>query len=319
MSFKHCLIVVITFLMTLMATAQENISAVIEVRYEGVEIRRPNSDLWLPLPQHAIAFIGSGDTIRTDEQGRVDIQFNETTHMLMLTNSEFTLTSLAINNDALSLDGMLTGNAMMETSPDTPFEAFNLALNDMTITQPATLMSIWSFPDATDAITVAQGNATVLNNSTQVDVHAESGFLAEPDRTDSVAFDPEWHAAGLEASLYGCEGVIQTAGNTPLLVRTGPGRGFQPMGTLDVSRIVTLMATTETTGWTRIQFLTGFGWIQSLAIESDCTDLSIFPDDSPEEKFITVVNVTDEELPILSPFIDSPANNAFVYQFVSGQ
>lgn len=316
MSLKHCMIIIITLLMTIAASAQDNLAAVIEIRYEGVELRRENSDVWLPLPQYAVAFIGAGDTIRTDEQGRVQVSFDESTHLLLLSNSELTLTTLASDTDTLSLEAMLIGNAIFETSSDNPFDPFNLVLNDLTITDPALLMGIWSFTDATDAVTVAQGNAIVLMNDISVDVPAETGFFAEPERSESIAFDPEWHAAGLEARLYGCEGVVQTAGDTPLLVRTGPGRGFQPMGTLDVSRIVPLMATTATTGWTRIQFLTGFGWIQSLAIESDCTDLPVVPDDSPEEKFVTIINVTDDELSVLRPFIDSPANNAFVYQFV---
>lgn len=315
MTLKSILISLTLLFLTVTAVAQDNISAVIVIDFEGAEIRRDNSDLWLPLPQNAIAFIGAGDTIRTDGEGRVDVLFNDDSHMLMLSNTEFTLNSFAQNNDLLSFEGAVTGNAIIKASSDLPFESFNLMLNDIEITQPAALMSIWSFTDATDVVTVAEGLATIINNGTEIDVPAESGFFAEEDRTESVAFDPEWHAAGLEASLYGCEGVVQTANNVGLLVRTGPGRGFQAMGTLDVSRKVFLMANTETTGWTRIQFLTGFGWIQSLAVQSECTDLPVFSDDSPEEKFVTLVNVTDDEFVLLQPFFQSPAENAFVYKF----
>jgi len=314
---KQLILILLILVCALPTIAQENLSAVIEIRYEGVEIQRPDSDLWLPLPRGAVAFIGAGDTIRTDDTGRVDIQFDDSSHMLLLSNSAFTITSFATSSGGLILEGVINGNAVIETPDANPFAMFDLQLNDLNVSSPASLMSIWSFPDVTDAVTVAEGTARVFANDTDITVPAESGFLAEPDRTEAVMFDPEWHAAGLEASLYGCRGEVQTAGNIPLLVRTGPGQGFQAMGTLDVSRIVPLMGMTETTQWTRIQFLTGFGWIRSLAVDSDCTDLEIFPDDAPEEKFITLVNIEPDELRIVQPFFETPATNGFVYKIVA--
>ena len=314
---KHLIVIITVILWESVVQAQENLAAVITIRFEGVEIQRPDSELWLPLPQNAVAFIGAGDTIRTDATGRVDIQLAESTHLLLLSNSDFTLQSLSTSADGTALGAILNGNGVMSATDSTAFANFNLQLNDMTITSPADLMSMWSFSDATDAITVATGSATISANDSDISIPAESGFLAETNRAEAVMFDAEWHAAGLEANLYGCEGQVQTAGNVPLLVRTGPGQGFQPMGTLDVSRVVQLMGMTETTSWTRIQFLTGFGWIRSQAIESDCTDLSVFPDDAPEEKFVRIANVTDDELVILAPFFESPETNAFSYQFVA--
>jgi len=314
---KYLLVVMSLMLLGSVIHAQDNLSAVITIRFEGVEIQRPDSELWLPLPQNAVAFIGAGDTIRTDETGRVDIQLSESTHLLLLSNSDFTLESLSISTDGTTLEATLNGNGVLSTTDSTSFADFNLQLNDLTVTSPADLMGIWSFSDAVDAVTVASGSATVSADDSDISIPAESGFFAEPERTDAVMFDAEWHAAGLEASLYGCEGQVQTAGNVPLLVRTGPGQGFQTMGTLDVSRIVQLMGMTETTSWTRIQFLTGFGWIRSQAIESDCTDLSVFPDDAPEEKFVRIVNVTEDELAVIAPFFESPETNAFSYQFVA--
>ena len=316
MKSRYSIAIVLLLLLSGLVSAQDNISAVIEVRYEGVEIGRENTDIWLPLPRGAIAFIGAGDTIRTDATGRVNILFDDTAHMLLLSNTDFTITSFLSHTGSLSLEGQVNGNAIIETSDATSFDEFNLQLNDLTITDPATLMGIWSFTDAIDAVTVADGIATVFANDTDITIPAESGYFAESDRLEATPFDPEWHAAGLEASLYGCKGQVKTAANAPLLVRAGPGRGFLTMGTLDVSRVVATMAETETTGWTRIQFLTGFGWIQSLAIESNCPDLPVLPDDSPQEKFVTVINVSDEEEAILQPFFQSPATNVFSYQFV---
>lgn len=317
MRLLHTIMMIVLFLMSIAVVAQDNISAVIDVRYEGVEIGRENTDIWLALPRGAIAFIGAGDTIRTTGTGRVDVLFDDTSHMLVLSNTDLTITSLTSDNDKLSLEGILNGNAVVETSTPTTFDTFHLQLNDLTITDPASLMGIWSFPDVTDVVTVAVGTGMISANDTDIAIPAESGFFAEADRTESIAFKSAWHAAGLEAILHGCKGQVRTASGSPLLVRTGPGRGFLAMGTLDISRVVAVMAETETTGWTRIQFLTGFGWIQSLAIESDCTDLSVFPDDAPEEKFVSVINVTDDELEVLTPFFESPAYNAFSYQFVS--
>jgi hypothetical protein len=317
MRFLTIITIIASFLMSAVVVAQDNISAVIDVRYEGVEIQRENTQDWLALPQGAIAFIGAGDTIRTTNTGRVDVLFDDTSHMLLLSNTDFTLISLTSDNDRRSLEGQVNGNAVVETSTPTTFDTFSLHLNDLTITHPASLISIWSFADVTDAVTVAVGTATVIANATDISIPTESGFLAEADRTEAISFDPEWHSAGLEAGLYGCDAQVRTVRDVPLLVRSGPGRGFLAMGTLDISRVVAVMAETETTGWSRIQFLTGFGWIQSLAIESNCTDLPVFPDDASEEKFVTVINVTDDELAILKPFFESPEANAFSYQFIA--
>lgn len=316
MKLYHIITITALLFISGIVGAQANISAVINVRYEGVEISRENTDLWLPLPLGAIAFIGAGDTIRTTSTGRVDIRFDGASHMLLLSNTDFTLTSFASDNGSLTFEGTLNGNAVIETSADTIFDSFDLHLNDLTVTQPASLMGMWSFADTTDAVTVAVGTGKVFANETDITIPAEAGFFAEADRTEAILFDPEWHSAGLEASLYGCKGQVKSAVNSPLLVRSGPGRGFLAMGTLDISRVVAVMAETETTGWARIQFLTGFGWTQSQAIESDCMDLPIFPDNSPEEKFVTVINVSDEEEAILEPFFESPATNIFSYQFV---
>lgn len=313
---RFALVLVLLTLTLIQVSAQSQYSMVIEVRREGAEIRRENTDLWLPLPRQAIAFIGSGDTIRTDAEGRVHIPIDDTAQILLLSNSEFTLTDLTVD-DSISVAGMITGNAVIQTTEDTDFASFALDLQDMQITQPARLMSVWSFPDEVDTLTVAEGTAIVAYNDTQVEVSEKTGYRAEPDRTSAIAFHPQWNAARLEAQLYGCEGEVQTIGNVTLLVRTGPGGGFQPMGTLDVGRIVSVMAQTETTEWTRIQFLTGFGWIRSTAIESDCTDIPILPDNTPEERFITVYNASAEETAILQPFFMSPADNAFVYRFVN--
>lgn len=309
------LLAIILALLTATATfAQDGLSAVIEIRYQGVEIKRVNSDLWFPLPRQAIAFIGAGDIIRTDTTGRVDIQFGESAHLLLLSNSEFMINSFTDTDDGLALDSAVNGTAVMETMADDIFESFNLRLNDMNVTSPATLMSVWSFSDIKDAVTVADGMATVLSNGNEIPIPAESGYLAEPERTEAVMFEPEWNAAALEANLYGCPGT--SPGNVSLLVRTGPGQGFVAMEALDVNSVVPLMAQTESSGWTRIQFLSGFGWVQSLALTSDCTDLPVFSNNVSQEKFITVVNVRNDEIAILQPFFQSPATNAFTYQFV---
>ncbi len=311
---KHLIIIVMTLLIATVTYAQDNLSAVIDIRYEGVEIKRVDSELWFPLPQNALAFIGAGDVIRTDATGRVDIQFGESANLLLLSNSDFTIRSLSSSNDGLVLDSVVNGNAVIQTQEDNSFSSFTLQLNDLTITSAANLMSVWSFDDATDAVTVAEGTATIVANDTDITIPAESGFLAEPDRTEAIQFEPEWNSAALEAGLYGCPGV--SPGNVSLLVRTGPGQGFVAMEALEVNSTVPLMAQTESSGWTRIQFLTGFGWVQSLALTTDCTDLPILPNTVPEEKYITVVNVTNEEIDILRPFFQSPGTNAFTYQFV---
>ncbi len=311
---KRLLIILISLHFMPSLIAQDELSAIIDIRFENVELKRDNSDLWFPLSRGAIAFIGEGDTIRTRAQGRVDIIIDESIHILLLSNSDFSLSSLTNTPDGLSLSAIMNGNAVIETSDDVNFNEFNVMLNDLSITEPANLMSIWSFPDIADAVTVAKGEATVFFNETTIPVPSESGFLAEPNRTEAITFEPEWHAAGLEAGLYSCPGI--SPDNVSLLVRTGPGQGFQAIGALPVNFELPLMGQTETTGWTRVQFLTGFGWVQSLALKTNCTDLEVFPDDTPEEKFITLVNVSDDELELLEPFFESPATNAFSYQFV---
>lgn len=307
---------IIVFAIVPVSYSQDNYSIAIEIRYEGVQILRENTQEWLALPENALAFIGAGDVLRTDAQGRVDILIDASTHFLMLSNSDFSLKAYTVDDGAISLNAQMNGIAIVQYSDDTDFASFELELNDMSVIRPANLMSIWSYTDEIDTVTVALGSASILRDDVTVEVSAASGYRAEADRDAAIQFIPTWNAARLEAQLYGCKGEVQTTGNTSLLVRTGPGAGFFRMGTLDVSRVVSIMGVTESGFWTRIQFLTGFGWIQSLAIKSDCRDVPVFPDDAPEEKFVSIYNVLPSEIEILEPFLMSPADNAFVYRIV---
>lgn len=301
-------------------TAQTLYASALNVRYEGVELLRANTTEWLPLNTvGTIAPFGEGDIMRTDVSGRASLTFGDAFEILILPNSTFELTQFA-QDDTGTFQFEARVQGVMVQSTFTPDiignQTFVLENAEITITDSADLFSLWVYDDQPSTITVAEGELTVFDSDNSTLINANQAYRFDADEATIHDLDQPLNAPRLTGILEGCLGTVQTEGNVNLFVRTGIGRGFQPMDAISPNTVVPIMGVTES-GWARIQFLSGFGWLLASALVTECTDLPTLPDDSPEEQFLTVINVTESEVAILQPFFGRPIDDRFFYQTIT--
>ncbi len=297
----------------LLSFAQTTYVATLTVTYDQVELLRTGASNWLPLSEGAVAPFGEGDQLRTLERGRVLLNFNGELDLLILSGSEYQLNTFDIEDEETVIEASLNGVAIQRID-DANFANYLLQLRYVDITTPAEWMGIWTEPDEPDAIMVASGEATLVNVGNEIVLNETEGIFVMQDTVEMNKIDPPLNPARLEASIRGCEGVIQTEGGLSLRVRNGPGLGYLEQGLIEDGTPVELVGINNFSSWYRMQYLSGFGWMQALAIETTCNRLDSFPNDFIESiRFVT--NADEMEVTILEPFYGLPLFDGFFYRF----
>ncbi|MDQ7025754.1 MAG: hypothetical protein Q9P44_09360 [Anaerolineae bacterium] len=307
---RKVLIILLLLGLSTAMMAQSPLAASVEATFSGVEVKLNNTDEWLPLADGSNTPLGAGDSVRTDSSGRAILRFLENSTVLLLPETSYTLIEFSQSPTSLLLHAEIEGIAIQQVTGISDFE---LHTTQLVVDSAEGAFGIWSkstTPDE-DTVIVAEGQVTV----NEVLVEAGNGLMAH-DEMRVVAMSAPYNQARLIAVLDGCIGIVQTrAGTRGVLARTGAGTGYQRRGLIGDSGQLPLLGATESTGWTRIQFLNGFGWVVSNAVTSDC-DLPSLPDDSPEESIIQVTNADEFELAMLRPFYGNPLLDAWFYNIV---
>jgi hypothetical protein len=301
------ILLIFLFMLITVANAQEAYAVALEISYDGVEIRLRNTDEWLSLNDGAVTAFGAGDLLRTNELGRAWLHFGDTAHLLVLPNSELRLDAY----DAEQIEASLQGTAVLQANG---VEGLNIHLQDIEVIAVEGDAGLWSSPIEADIVTVAQGSARIRSGENESEILAGQGYRDNPDGGEIAAIESPYSAARLVGVLDGCTGLVQTGELAGVRVRTGAGRGYQQRGLIDNGQEAILLGQTESSGWTRIQFASGFAWITSFSLISDC-DLPILPNDSPEEDLTRVVDGDERELALLLPYFGSPLFDGFFYSF----
>jgi hypothetical protein len=292
------------------AIAQAGYAARLEVTYEGVELRRAGTLRWLTLPDNAVMPLGAGDQLRTDATGRVLIDFNDDSTLLLLPETAYTLEDFSMGSDGLRLYARLNGAGLQTVSEIADFhlEAFNIS-----VTAAEGQFALWSDRFTPDSVTVAAGHVTLQSDTAMTQLEAGRGYRYQADTPDVQTFEPPLNRARLIGVLDGCPGLVTTIEATRgVLVRTGAGTGYQRRGLIEDDATVPLLARTQSGFWTRIQYANGFGWVVSDAVTTDC-DLPRLPDDTPEEDIRRAINADARELELLRPFYGNPALDGWFY------
>jgi hypothetical protein len=301
------LIIILLFAIIGLAHAQESFAAALEITHEGVEIRLNETEAWLSLSDGAVTAFGAGDTLRSNEVGRAWLHFGENDSLLILPNSEFRLDTY----NAEQLQATFLGTAILQASTITGLE---IHLQDIALISLQGNAGLWSATNHADIVTVAEGFATLRSGDNETEISSGKGFRDTAAGGEIATLETPYSAARLIGVLDGCNGLVQTGDLAGVRVRTGAGLGYQQRGLIDNGNNAILLGRTETTGWTRIQYASGFAWISSFALETDC-DLPLLPDDSPEEDITRVVNGDERELALLLPYFGSPLFDGFFYGF----
>jgi hypothetical protein len=290
-----------------LAHAQDSYAAALEISHEGLEIRLKGTEAWLSLSDGAVTAFGAGDTLRSNAVGRGWLHFGETASLLILPNSEFRLDAY----DAEQLRATFLGIALVQASSVASLE---IQLQDIVLIGLEGNAGLWSAPNQPDIVTVAEGFATVRSGDSETEIRSGEGFRDTAEGGEIASLEAPYSAARLIGVLDGCAGLVQTGELAGVRVRTGAGRGYQQRGLIDNGNNAVLLGRTETSGWTRIQYASGFAWISSFALETEC-DLPILPDDSPEEDITRVINSDERELALLASYFGSPLFDGFFYGF----
>lgn len=301
------LTIILLFLFIGFAHAQDSFAAALEITYDGVEIRLAGTAQWLRLRDEAVTAFGAGDVLRTNDLGRAWLHFSENNSLLILPNSEFRLDAY----DSEQLEATLMGTAILRGMYS---RGLAIHLQQITLIGLEGTAGLWASPLQADIVTIAVGLAAVRSGSLVSEIHTGEGFRDNAEGGEVSALEMPYSAARLIGTLDGCSGLVQTGELAGVRVRTGAGRGYQQRGLIDNGEQAILLGQSESSGWTRIQFASGFAWITSFALETDCV-LPILPNDSPEEDITRVVNGDERELDLLLPYFGSPLFDGFFYGF----
>ncbi len=286
----------------------EGYAAVLVVTHDGVEVQRAHTQAWLPLAAGSSGPLGSGDRLRTDGEGRALLTYWAGAQTLILPDSTFALDALEVNaGEGVRLAATLSGVAI-HAIPAAPGLEFRFEMEGLTLTQAEGLFATWVDAGQPFGVTVAEGQVSLASEQGPVELAAGQGFYSGAEVID---FDPPWNLARMQGIREGCAGLVDTDTDVPLRVRIGPGMGYVMMGVFGESQAVPIMGLNESGGWYRIQFLSGYGWMLRLAIQTECQNLPVLPDAAETSRYI--LGASPDELTLLQPFFGTPRDDPWFY------
>jgi hypothetical protein len=270
---------------SIMARQTSELAATLEVLSPGVEVLRVNTVNWVSVNLEAI--VGVGDTIRTDGSGRARITFFEDgTDTEMLPNTEMRIQAFSGDETQFTISvEVLLGQTLQRLSrlldASSRYEVLTPGMN---LGARGTAFAIRVEPNGRSAMLVSEGDVEAEKASETARVVVGFGIRAPAsgalsDVVRAATFDE------LDAALDGCAVTLTTLDDVSLNVRQAPGIDFPRVGTIAASDVTVVVGQTESSGWYRIAFRGGFGWILSttLEVEQPCAGLRAFTDDAPAE------------------------------------
>ncbi len=263
---------------------QANRVAQLTVDAAGVEIRRVNTDAWIPIRVESI--VGVGDGIRTKAGGRASLRFFDGQIKVQIQpETEVKLDAfqglLASFKIALSISkGFLRQSVGTSITKDnaksfqlvTPaFSAYLLEGDSDTRVEVDSRSSVFTSSNGRLSVEGAKGVSSTVGRG--------EGVRAVPNEVISEVV-PARSFASLDIALDGCPSSIALDNDVRLNVRLGAARSFQRIGGLDDKANLQVMGVAISGGWYRIRYRGGFGWIEvlKLPLPANCTDLRVFAD-----------------------------------------
>jgi hypothetical protein len=296
--------------------AQDDYAAALTITQPGVEILRVGTEQWIELPIDATTPFGVGDVLRTDNTGRAYLQVLDS-ELLVLPESQFELLAFDVGDGGkASFEGYAEGRTVYHIPDASLFQQYSIRSPHLTVSQAAERFALESKADAPAYVVVASGEAVIEALGESVTLGADEGLQVSDAVSPVVQIaDVPINFARVESRLYGCAGVISTAGDVKLRVRAGPNDNFFYMGSIDDNTPVEMMGFAPGGGgdWYRIQFLSDFGWVLASVIESNCSDLTEYPRSGVVNP-PGIVLVKDFEIPLLEPFFGQPTDDVWFYR-----
>lgn len=305
--------VFVIFLSSVPSHAQPSeLAAKLSVIYPGVSLRRANTDVWLPVTQGAEMPFGAGDVVRTDAKGRVFLTFSELGQALILPQTEFQL--LAFDPDTPDqpvIHVSFIGRTVYAL--DSQAVEFQIQTEHASLTAPAEHFAMQIDDQDNLYVLVAEGMVAVTTSQGTVEVPAGNGLRVRQGLPDPmIPLTQPASFAYVEAELDGCDGLAQSSEDPYLNVRTGSGLGYPIIGVIDNNTTIRLVGISNTRDRYRVQFRSGFGWVVTGAVITDCANLTQYPDDW-QENAGGVERAEADEVSLLSPFFGFPEEDDWFY------
>lgn len=266
------------------AYGQSQLVAFLDTETVGVELRRTETEIWVPVDVQSV--IGVGDAIRTDGEGTATVNFFDGASVTLLPQ-----TTIRIDRLEDGPDGYAIGYTVFEghteqtlTSPSDKPASFEVKSPKMTLLTRGGQFNMWlGEGDTTQVITLAgevftSGGGELIeippNNGTRVDAE---GVLSEIVPAETVET--------LTVALDGIPGKFRFDGDVVLNVRQGPSRQSNILGTVAPDDVEIIKGISQDGVWYRIPFEDGSGWIssQSMNVSTDETHMASFPGDFLED------------------------------------
>lgn len=310
------LLMVMSLVQTL-AQAQQPLAAVVEITYAGVELKRANTDNWLPLPVGAQAPFGEGDTLRTDKTGRALLTFDAAAQTLLLPLSEYQLQTFEETDQQINLKlQLLSGRSIQHITNATLLSTYQLDLEHMTLQEPSELFATQVQLDLSSDVIVANGNITLHKGQDSLTLEGGSGIRAAESLGEVVDITPPEGFPFLAVSSDTCRGLIKSTipGETSVSVRLGPGEGYLNLGNIPNDTLVPIIGKADIGERLLTPFLSTYGWlIPSGVMLQSCDSLPLVP--AEKQIIYGVVNPSSFEMELLVPFFGTPTENSRFYSY----
>lgn len=292
------------------AEAQSARAMLMSVSYAGVEMRHVNTEAWLPLTAGAQLPITEGDAIRTRDGARARIALLDAGEVLLLPFTTLEIDTLA-GDDTGQIDLQLRMNGVLVFDVQAPerFSRFSLLADALTVDRPASRFAVRAIANVPPSLIVADGEAFGRVGDESVTVEAGYGWRADHA---PLPIDAPANFARLDAMLDGCPGVVDTIEDVDLRVRVGATTLYYPLGAFPEGSPVTLLGITEDRRYFRVQYLSAYGWVERLAVDTECANLPIYPNESVEV-ILRLPLPQPEEIALLTPFYGQPQDDPWFY------
>lgn len=290
-------------------------SAVVNVIASEVFVQRADAINELPLRTGAVAPLGAGDRLRTGENGRALITFDDANPLYLLPETTYTLEHFRMGDEGIHVSGFLEGIAI-QAFDESLADAWTYRLHTdvLTVAQPSALFAVWAVADRLEAVISAEGTllAEAANMDDQIAIDPANGIFPTASN-DVIALNAPYHASQLLALAIGCRGTVFTGGSEGLRTRRGAALDYPIVDVLQDGQGAWIVGITENELWYRIPYQTGFGWLFRDFVQADCSGLPRFPNLVGEANEI-ISGVTALELDFLEPFYGLPAGNTIFYR-----
>lgn len=286
----------------------QSYAALLTITRAGVEVRRANTEAWLPLPEKSESPFGPGDALRTNAAGRALLTFLDQIDLLILPESTYELFDFSPD-----ITARISGYAVQRGSPAGDYHLEVAGSAALVINRAAASFAVWP-----DVVTVSDGEAEITVGGSTLTVAAGQGIRAVPGAAPDVStLEPPFNAARLVGLLDGCPGAMNTVNNLNVNVRFGSDLQQGVIGNIPNKTPVRLMGVNQSGTWYRIQAFSGFGWVQQPLVANTCEALPVLRDDQ-FERSIGIFGVLPQEIALLEPFYGPPESDLWFYRSLAG-